>query len=647
MRRFLLVTMAILLTSSLGLGCGQPIFHIQVDGDPVETFSFDVMIVVDGGVIPETLEVSLNGSDISDRFSGGPNVFTATIEPGAPLRDWNFITAVAERDAGGFKFRWKHFRYLPPGKARAVRITSSRQLITGPLGHSKMGDWLLENDLARFVVQDVAQRELYSVGQYGGNLIDAELVGNEGKDNFLEVQPGLNIETVINAQTVEVVNDGQDGTAAVLRTCGPDDLLDFANPSSQVTDIGLGFPGLANDFDLEIEGCTTYTLEPNSDPADPQDFVKIDTEVFNNEPLNDLPDPLPLIVGDWLNPAGEVETLAHSLAAPGFTTPRANGIGPPVTTSIGALSFYGFDEAAGTDYSFVEAAKPNAATFAFISGVLVVLHQDNVLSTLIGAPPSFRVPRGGSRAFTRYFGVGDGSAVNAFHLEQRVNGTSVGTLEGCVTVGGSPVAGAKVTAGLGLLSFAPPTSASSTNIVGNFITDAGPCPNYSGPVRAGLIAVTAAKQGHLYPGGGLFPAGVLRGIAAGVTTTVDFDLTAAGRLQVAAIDESGLPIPARVTVVGHDPSPPLVRPGPSLPGFGGGELGIFDDVSDRLPFGVVAVGHTDASGQVEFDLEPGVDRYHVYVSRGTEYSAWRTPNPITVTPGEVYRRMAPGLGRLG
>ena len=48
------------------------------------------------------------------------------------------------------------------------------------LAHSKIGDYLLENGEARFVIQDVGQRELYSVGQFGGILIDAELVGNEG-----------------------------------------------------------------------------------------------------------------------------------------------------------------------------------------------------------------------------------------------------------------------------------------------------------------------------------------------------------------------------------------------------------------------------------------------------------------------------------
>ena len=52
--------------------------------------------------------------------------------------------------------------------------------------------------------------------------------------------------------------------------------------------------------------------------------------LFNNEPLGGgLPEPLRLIVGDWLNPAGEVDTLAHSVSPPSFFTPRANGVGPP------------------------------------------------------------------------------------------------------------------------------------------------------------------------------------------------------------------------------------------------------------------------------------------------------------------------------
>jgi hypothetical protein len=618
------------------MSCSQSHIHIKVPGKRIETFSFDVEFALFGDFVPGTLTAELNHVDVLSRFSGGPTHYTATLAPGAPLLDNNQLKVRAKRVSGGKATAVKNFKYQPPGKARVRRIVKDEQRITGPLGHSRIGDWLLENGLARFAIQDVGQRELYSVGQYGGNLIDAELVGNEGKDNFLEVQPGLNVETVINAQTLEVVNDGQDGTAAALRTCGPDDLLDFVNPSSQVGDLDLEFPPLADDFDLKIEGCTTYTLEPNSDPEDPQDFVRIDTEVFNDEPQGGgLDDPLPLIVGDWLNPAGEVETIAHSLAAPGFLTPRANGIGPPVTTTLGALSFFGFDEATGIDYSYVEPAKPSAASFAFISGVLVVLHQDNVLLTLIGAPPSFTVPSGGSRSFTRYFGVGDGSGSNAFDLEQRVNATAVGTLSGCVSVDGAPLAGAKVTGGLGLLSDAPAESAASTQILASFVTREGPCPNYSGQVRSGLLAVAAAKEGHLYQGGGTSPAVSVIGVPVAGNVTVNFDLPATGRLRVNAVDAGGQPLPARVTVVGHDRSPELHKNGPALPGFGSSTLGIFKDGSDRRPFGIAAVAYTDATGSTEFDLEPGNGSYHVFVSRGTEYSAFRTASPISVTAGNT------------
>ena len=118
-----------------------------------------------------------------------------------------------------------------------------------------------------------------------------------------------------------------------------------------------------------------------------------------------------------------------------------------------------------------------------------------------------------------------------------------------------------------------------------------------------------------------------------MTTSLDIDLPQAGSLRVHVTGHNGQPLPARVTVVGFDPSPEPVRAGPSLPGFGGGSLGLFNDVDDSLPFGVVQVGHADATGAVEFPLEPGVGLYHVYVSRGSEYSAFRTASPVTITAG--------------
>jgi len=626
--------------------------EIRSPGRLVDEFSFPLEFEIPGGIEPGSLEVELNGVSILDRVTGGPESFRALIEPGAPLRDRNLLAIRASRAdrpgrghgkgraahgrghgesrgrGRGAIFAKRSFAYLPPGKARAHRIERARDRIRGPLGHSRVGDWLLENGIARFAIQDVAQRELYSVGTFGGNLIDAELVGHPGKDNFLEVQPGLNIETVINAQTLEIVNDGQDGTAAVIRTCGPDDLLDFVNPSSAVTDLGLPFPPLADDRDLEIEGCTSYTLEPL------EAFVRIDTEVFNDEPPGGAaPDPLPLLVGDWLNPSGELDTFAR---APGPNTtllPAATGVGPPVGSTLGTLSFFGIGEARGVDYAFTQAPlpPPNATvgTFVYVSGVLVVLHSQNALLTLLGADEvRFLVPSGGSNTFTRYLGVGDGSPSNAVDLENRVHRITRGILEGCVTVAGAPVAGARVSVGTNLF-------ASSQKLASNFVTRSGPCPNYSGTVPAGSYSVVAGLEGHPYEGGGPLPPAKPVTVVADAASSVDFALPAAGALRVNVVDEAGAPIPARVTVVGFDPSPEPTVAGPSVPGFGSSRQGVLHDPSDALPFGVAAVGYTDPSGTAEFPLEPGGSRYHVFVSRGTEYSAFRTAAPVSIAAGST------------
>ena len=341
--------------------------------------------------------------------------------------------------------------------------------------------------------------------------------------------------------------------------------------------------------------------------------------------------PLPLLIGDWLNPSGELDTLARS--APG-TVGGVNGVGPPVTTTVGSLGWLGFDEATGVDYAYAQKFDGTPGSFALISGVLVVLHTDSVLGALLGAPPAFKVPLGGSGTFTRYFAVGDGSGTAA-KLDDRINNVATGALEGCISAGGVPVAGARVSVGAFLLSTAPASSPGSASLVQVLETRPGPCPNYSGSVSAGPYRIVAGLEGHLYENGLVVPFPHLLTVTAGTTVTHDVDLPAAGSLQVNVSDESGQPVPARISVVGFDPSPERVRPGPELPAFGGSTLGLLNDVDDRIPFGLTAVAHADANGSANLVLEPGASLYHVYVSRGTEYSAWRTPAPVTITGGAV------------
>lgn len=476
-----------------------------------------------------------------------------------------------------------------PGKVIAKRIESAAELIRGPLADGQVGDWLLANNVARFIIQNAPQRDLYSVGTYGGNIIDAELVGHEGLDNFLEIQPAVQVETVINAQTVEIVNDGSDDSAAIIRTCGPDDVLDFVNPSTIIEDIGgLPFPAAADDKDYDVEGCTEYILEPDVP------YVQMVTTLYNNDSVE-----RGFFVGDYINAAGQVEQW----------TSTGRGLGEVLTNPLGVMSYIGYGEAVGVDYTHLTlpiagSSMPGSSYFT-AAGVSYVMQSNSVLGVVLGGPPTFFVPAGGSNSFTRYFAVGDGSGSNATDLEHALKGLPVGTVRGCVTVGGEQAPAARVTVG----QLAGGAIDSVTTI---FVT--GPDGCFSGTVPPGDYGVAAERPGTPYEGGGSLPMVHPITVAEGQTVTQDIALPATGRVRVNVVGQNDQPLPARVSVLGFDPSPKVVFPD---------STGLFYDQAEALPFGYAYIGYTDSDGTIEFDLEPG--QYVVAVSRGVEYSEQEIP----------------------
>jgi len=595
---------------------GAVAFSGPVAAGTVSTLQFAIDFTFTGEAIdPASVELRLNG--LSQPVTGSGDSFSAIVDPGPPLRDDNVAEARAAAAAGGRVVSGSaSFRYLPP-KASARRVESDSELITGPLAHGRVGDFLLENDVARFIVQDVAQRDLYSVGAFGGNLIDAELVGRPGFDNFFELQPSLNIETVINAQTVEVVNDGQDGTAAIVRTCGPDDILDYINPSAIIDGAGLSFPASADDVDYDIEGCTDYILEAE------KPYLQLTTTVFNNEAAT-----LGLYVGDYVNAAGEVEQL----------TTLGAGIGEMLANRLGVLSYIGFGEAEGVDFGYITFPAPGEQRSSFFTqtGVSFVMHAHSVINVLaVGAAPTFAVPAGGSRSFTRFFSVGDGSAANALDVENEVKGTVVGSLRGCVTAGGTPAQGARVTVGRG-------ANNTLASVISHFVTGVDGC--YAGTLPTGDYGVAAGLRGYPYENSAAQPAVHPIAIVADTETVLDFTLPATGKLQIAVVDGDGAGLPARVSVVGFDPSPEPIIPFNSLTGTQ--NTGLFQDVGDVLPFGLAAMRYTDASGVAELEIEPG--DYHVFVSRGTEYSLFDAPVSIAAgAPQQIAAQLIRVLDTAG
>jgi hypothetical protein len=551
---------------------------------PTVTLNFQPLTVVEGP--PQTYTATLGAED---------GMFVGTGTP-------NLLLVQATTTGGDVITQGSSFHYAP--KAEAFTITNPADLPTGPLAHGRVGDTMLRSCQAKFVIQDVEQRDLYSVGQYGGNLIDAERLDNPGVENWLEFAPMVNVETVINADMLEILNDGADGLPAEVRTCGPDDLLDFANPSSQIADVGFTPPANLNDNDQTITGCTTYSL------GGADDYVTVETVLTNEGPAVET-----VVAGDWLNPAGELDV---------FQSPNA-GVGPALTNTLGPMSFTGRGAAAGVDYSYITDPLPDAGEYVVISGVTVVLHNTGVINALLGLDPGDAIaPGGGTFTMRRFIGVGDGTSSNAIDLDVALNGTPSAHVDGCVTVNGVPAPGARVT----VATFA---AGLPTDIKSHFTTDATGC--YAGDVPVEVPAVpygiVASRPGTPYVGGGTSPAQTTATLNAGDSVTADFDLPQTGALRVTTQDELGAAIPARVTVVGFDPSPRILVNGPSLPGFGGSTLALFDDPNDREPFGVSVARQTGASGQVVFDLEPGA--YQVVISRGTEYSI--ASLPVTITAG--------------
>ncbi len=502
-----------------------------------------------------------------------------------------------------FTFTWGHGG---PPQTKAVGtnavakvITATQDLIDGPQSRGVLGDYLLANSEIQVVIQDV-QRNLMTVGTFGGQILDADLVraaGDPERDSFEEWAFGINVENTAHYTSVSIVNDGSNGQPAVIRATGVDDLLDFINPSSQVADFGFTLPAQLDDVDLPIEITTDYILAPKDR------FVQVETTVTNTGLVAVETFFTDLMAGS----SGPVE-----LFMPGY------GFGEVLLTNACALcnfiAFSGEGQSDGVSYGYIHNIL-NTTSFA-TAGVTISLLGESVALALLGiASPNFTIAPGGDVTVTRYFAVGDGSVGSIVDIRNGILGLTTGTLKGTVTRAGSPVEGADV-AVLGDPLDGPGTP---KNVVSHYRTDANG--QYEGTLPPGDYTVLANLDGHLAATPN--PGNVT--VTAAGTTVQDFTIPVTGRVRVTIVDENSASIAGRASFIGFDPYPdPQNVPG---------ETGIFDEIfADRLAFGLANVVFVDQTGDSgEFFLEPG--DYQVVVSHGLEYSIFE--QPITVTAGAL------------
>jgi hypothetical protein len=512
--------------------------------------------------------------------------------------------------------------------ALAMEIADTDDCVDGPISRCRLGDFLLENGRVRVVVQDV-QRNMFGIGQYGGHIIDADLVRMVGseRDNFEEVATLINLENTAHYTTISVLNDGSDGAAAVIRVTGVDDLIDFLNPSSTVAGLGFLLDPFTDDNDLPIEIMTDYILRPG------RSYVQVETTIQNIGGSG-----YSIFFGDLINGSGEVTQFQPAY---GFGEPLVTvRCGLSATSPCNAVIYQGYNDAAGVSYGFTS-DDPQSSAFT-TSGVSVPLMGTEVLLALTGmaGPPHALTAMGSpgdSKTFTRYLIVGDGTVSSILDTRNEIQFIPNGTLQGNITAGGSPAVNAQVAVlriggGPGLVPLAK-------NVVSHTLTDAAG--NYSLTIPPGDYSVMANHEGYPFEGGGSSPLEHAVLIEANEVTLLDIALPATGTLDVTAVDESSDPIAAKVSVIGIDPSPDP-RNTQNILGLITNTTGIFNDLQqDGLPYGLSHVHFAGLSGTAgPMPLEPG--SYRVVVSHGTEYSAYSEDIVVTANAtSDVDAQIAP------
>lgn len=506
-----------------------------------------------------------------------------------------------------------------PGGSYAGVIAHPSERIEGPASLSRPGDYLLSNGVVQFVVQGPGRSYLGMVN-FGGHLIDAELVRKpwEAEQDLLDgITTGFNIEGTSQPETFTLVSDGSAGGPAILEARGPDALLETFNISSLATLFtptkATRLPLTADDKDLPVELVERYVLEPGAS------YLRWETEVTNLSG-----EALAFYFGDYFNASSQVEFFSPG-AGLGVVSIR------PSCNWMGVLS-------AEKDQALALGYLPELeqdSSIVSLQGVNFAMLGQNALNVMMGrSAPAHELKAGKSLKFTRYIALGHelgALADTRIALKQLLHGTVGGHL----SVGGVPVQGGRVAA--------LRESDNGFEAVGHWTSDASG--KWGGKLEPGQYTLYAGVPGAGNPGestGNLVPP-PSRNIQVNVdgTVTEDFDFVAPGRFRVQVRDEQGAPLPARISVVGFDPSPDPARAGL--------ELGIslraalFDPDWDPLPFGLAGFAYADTSGDTgELSLEPG--QYTLVVSRGVTYST--AVLPLTLSSGGEVQPLEARLARV-
>ena len=254
---------------------------------------------------------------------------------------------------------------LPPSPLYAREVLAADHLIGGLVAYKgRTGAWLIGNSHVRFLIQ--APQPGIGLALFGGNLLDADLVrpnGVPGNDRFRESFPFVAFR-VIQADSIELVDDGRTGDEVVLRVRGP------LAPSGIID--ALDF--LASD-DAPFEAYQDYVVRRG------ESRLVMRTTVIN---VSDAIESV--VVGDFLSFGKLLQLFAPGI---GFITGDTVG-DVPVLAGKGD----------GVSYAYAGPDGDVTVPFVDASGTVAIIED----GALMGP--------GEMRVFERWLAVGDGSVAS-------------------------------------------------------------------------------------------------------------------------------------------------------------------------------------------------------------------------------------------
>jgi hypothetical protein len=381
---------------------------------------------------------------------------------------------------------------LGPGDVRAGEITKESELLEGIEAHGWIGDFKIYNSKVAFVVQNAFEPRGW--GPYGGSLLDADVVRDEGAEGHEEFQElFLTVDLLSMKPTAaEVLANGSDGQAAVVRFTGKHQ--------------GIPLVDTATSGSLErkrLEIINEYILEPDAS------YLRIRTSLRSRGPSD-----IPVTVGDLvLNGDRAADFVRHAGA---FTGDLAGGQHP----YLGGFS------------------KNSCSLYTGSEGdIRVLISIDDVTPLQAGEGDAGRDE---PLVVERWLIIGEGGMDACLRTLSELRGEiGLGLLSGTVSrTAGGPEAGAIVLArDLSLAGEDNYVNQAFTQEDGTYEMQL-PAGDYQLEVRA------TGRDNYLSE---------TIGVTAGQTAQHDASIPAPARLAYDCRDETGSPLPCKIIIQsGHD-----------------------------------------------------------------------------------------------